>query len=125
MWRVVIHLRLALARANHTVTIIGSKAYIFGGEGADGKITSTDIHAVVLPGSKEAGSEYACYPAAPLEDAHGVISARTKHAACSRGKHVVVHGGCNEDGSAVEEGSCLWLWDSERLKWAKVIAGGK
>ncbi|KAK3933559.1 putative kelch domain-containing protein [Diplogelasinospora grovesii] len=115
---------LDLARSHHTVTVIGNKAHIFGGQRPDGTLCSTDVHAIALSADGEVGAQYACYPAFPLQDAATgeiqVPAPRSRHAACARGKFVVIHGGCDGSGTPVEEDACLWLWDSESLKWTKV-----
>lgn len=120
------HPRLALARSNHTVTVINDKAYIFGGEQAGGKLCNTDVHVISLPSTTKPAAEYACYPAFPLkEDATGdllVPAPRKGHAACARGKYVVIHGGSDHNGTPIDEDACLWLWDSETLRWSKLHA---
>lgn len=49
-------------------------------------------------------------------------SPRKNHAACARGKYVVIHGGSDDKGGLIDEGACLWMWDSETLRWAKINA---
>lgn len=117
---------LALARSHHTVTVIGDKAYIFGGERASRELCNTDIHAFSLPSDTKPTAEYACYPAFPVkETATGellVPSPRRGHAACARGKYVLLHGGSDENGTPIDENACIWLWDSETLAWGKINA---
>lgn len=118
--------RLALARSHHTVTVIDDKAYIFGGQESTGNLCSTDVHAVSLPSDTKPASEYACYPAFPLKEAATgellVPSPRKDHAACAKGKYLVIHGGSDKDGNPIDEDACLWLWDSETLRWSKIHA---
>lgn len=117
---------LALARSHHTVTVVQDQAYIFGGEQSDGKLCNTDVHAISLPSETKPTSEYACYPAFPVKEASTgellVPSPRKNHAACAKGKYIVIHGGSDESGNPVDEDACLWLWDSETLRWAKIHA---
>lgn len=125
-WSPLTYHRLALARSSHTVTVIGDKAYIFGGEQAGGKLCNTDVHAISLPSDTKPAAEYACYPAFPVkEDSTGdliVPAPRKGHAACARGKYVVIQGGSGESGTPIDGGACIWLWDSETLRWAKIHA---
>ncbi|UPK91199.1 hypothetical protein LCI18_002134 [Fusarium solani-melongenae] len=114
---------LALARSHHTVTVINNRAYIFGGNKEDGQLCSNEVHAVSLPGEQQGNGEYACYPAVGEEDA--CPAPRVNHAACARGDTLIVHGGQESDGQAPNEGSCLWLWDANTLKWEKMEAVGK
>lgn len=117
---------LALARSHHTVTVIQDKAYLFGGEQAPGKLCNTDVHALSLPSDAKPASEYACYPAFPVKEAATgellVPSPRKDHAACAKGKYLVIHGGSDENGNPIDEDACLWLWDSETLRWSKIRA---
>ncbi|KUI64872.1 Acyl-CoA-binding domain-containing protein 4 [Cytospora mali] len=117
---------LALARSRHTVTVIGDKAYIFGGEQSNGRLCNTDVHAISLPSDTKPAAEYACYPAFPVKETTTgellVPSPRRGHAACARGKYVLVHGGSDENGTPIDEDACIWLWDSETLAWGKVHA---
>ena len=63
--------RLSLARANHTVTIVDNKAYIFGGETAGDQLASNEMHAITLEHKSKEKPEfdYSVYPA--LEDEVG------------------------------------------------------
>lgn len=51
-----------------------------------------------------------------------VPSPRKGHAACARGKYVLVFGGSDENGSPIDEDACIWFWDSENLAWGKLHA---
>lgn len=117
---------MALARSRHTVTVIGDKAFIFGGETTKGKLCNTDVHAISLPSTTKPAAEYACYPAFPVKDTTSgellIPSPRRDHAACARGKYVLIHGGSDENGDSINEDACIWMWDSETLRWAKIQA---
>ena len=117
---------MALARSRHTVTVIGDKAYIFGGEQSDRKLCTTDVHAISLSSDTKPAAEYACYPAFPVKETTTgellVPAPRKGQAACERGKYVLIHGGVDENGTPIDEDACIWLWDSETLAWGKVHA---
>jgi len=104
---------------------VNHKACIFGGEAADGQLSSTDFHVLSLPSvtKGEPVAAYACYPALAMQDAGTgetyVPSPRSRHAAAARGQFVVVQGGADASGKLIPE-TCLWLWDSESLKWTKI-----
>ncbi|KAI8180766.1 Tip elongation aberrant protein 3 [Colletotrichum sp. SAR 10_65] len=116
---------LSLARSHHSVTVINHKACIFGGETADGQLCTTDFHVLSLPAvtNGEPVAAYACYPAFAMQDVETgktyIPAPRTKHAACARGQFAIIHGGADANGKPIEE-TCLWLWDSESLKWTKI-----
>ena len=140
----------SLARSHHTVTVIGDRAYIFGGEQSDGQLCDTDVHAVSLSsgprddttavpsaqdvnnGSAPSERNHDRYPAFPLKDATTgellVPRPRTRHAAAARGNYMLIHGGLNASGTAppdkeaVEDAATIWLWDAGSLKWARIHA---
>ena len=111
--------RLELARSHHTTTVLGNKAYIFGGKRADGTLCSNTLQGIALPVADQhpGDSEYVCYPAVSATDR--VPSPRSNHAACVRGDSLVVHGGEGPDGNPLDE-SCLWIWSSSSLQWTKI-----
>lgn len=117
---------MALARSHHTVTVLDDKAYVFGGQTSAGKLCNTDVHAVSLPSQTKPAADYACYPAFPVKETTTgdllVPSPRKGHAACVRGKHILIHGGSDESGNSIDEDACLWMWDSETLRWTKIHA---
>ncbi|KAL8377238.1 hypothetical protein RB595_008086 [Gaeumannomyces hyphopodioides] len=139
----------SLARSHHTVTVIGDRACVFGGEQADGQLCNTDVHAVTLssgpgddttaaPSAQDANDtvpsqrSHDRYPAFPLKDATTgellVPRPRTRHAAAARGNYLLVHGGVNASGTAppdktaVEDAATIWLWDAGSLKWTRIHA---
>lgn len=122
--------RQALARSNHTVTVIDNKAYIFGGEDSNGQLCPTDIYSVTLPTTANKTSptdgettrtEYGYFKVPTSPETLQVPKPRKKHAACAQGKYVVIHGGVNGEGKPIEEDdNCLWLWDSETNQWSRL-----
>lgn len=109
--------RRSLARSCHTVTVIGNKAYIFGGDTATGILASTDVHVVTLEHSGEPDMDYSLIPALSTFDHGKTPTARSKHAACAFHGSVAVFGGCDERGALVDEKSCLWLFSPDRKSW--------
>lgn len=135
---------------HHTVTVIGDRAYIFGGEQPDGQLCNTDVHAVSLSsgprgdttavpsaqgindGSAPSDRSHDRYPAFPLKDASTgellVPRPRTRHAAAARGNYMLIHGGLNAPGTsppgeeAKKDAATIWLWDAGSLKWARIHA---
>jgi hypothetical protein len=112
--------RLSLARSNHTLTVLHNKAYIFGGETAHGELASNDMHIVTLVASEKPDKDYQLLPALASDESNGVPVARSKHAACVLDGSIAVYGGCDEKGNVIEEGSCIWLFDTEKLSWSQV-----
>ncbi|KAF2117912.1 hypothetical protein BDV96DRAFT_517743 [Lophiotrema nucula] len=110
----------SLARANHSLTVVGNKAYIFGGTTDAGDATN-DIHIVTLGEEVQPESDYHLVPALPNEDGGPVPVARDAHAACSYEKRVAIYGGFCQ-GEAIDESCCIWTFDTEKLTWAKLQA---
>ena len=102
--------RLSLARSDHTLSVVASKAYLFGGETASGKLASNDMHAVGLEPTEKLQPEYSVVPAVAKEESGKVPIARTKHAACAFNACVAIYGGVNETGEMIDEQSTVWLY---------------
>ncbi|KAI0392178.1 hypothetical protein F5Y17DRAFT_437804 [Xylariaceae sp. FL0594] len=112
----------SLARRDHTLTIVGEKAYIFGGRTDGDQLATNDIHCIALPVKNAPTPKYQVVPAIPSTEGGSVPAPRTQHGACSLGKCVVIHGGCDENGTPIEEGSKLWLYDTENSNWQALEA---
>ncbi|KAK4183551.1 hypothetical protein QBC35DRAFT_443201 [Podospora australis] len=120
-----------LARSNHTLTIIGDKAYIFGGEDADGKLCNSNLQALALPPAKthtDPGTSnqalHETFPPFPTQDATTgetlVPAPRKDHAAASRKDTLLIHGGRDASGQPIDEGNCIWACDINALRWSKL-----
>jgi hypothetical protein len=109
--------RRSLARSHHTVTVLGNKAYIFGGYTADNSVASNDVHVVTYEYSGKPEMDYGLVPAIPTNEDGKVPQARTNHAACAFHGNVVVYGGSDEKEQLIAEKSSLWLFNPERKTW--------
>lgn len=112
--------RLSLARANHTVTVVGNKAYIFGGETASGKLASNEVHAVTLEHTDQQPEfDYSVLPALAddIEGSGRTPAARTKHAASHLNVCVAVFGGVDENGKLVDREPIIWLYVTAKSAW--------
>ena len=120
----LIQSRLSLARSDHTLSVVGNKAYIFGGETTEGKLAYRDIHAVTLESSGEPESSYSVIPAvADVKDGE-VPAARKKHAACAFNVCVAVFGGADEQDQLVDSQSTIWLFNTSKAAW-EVMEGSQ
>ncbi|KAK4196654.1 hypothetical protein QBC40DRAFT_6000 [Triangularia verruculosa] len=121
-----------LTRSNHTLTVIGDKAYLFGGVDASGNLCLPTVHAISLPQDKSQtdpltskSTSQADYPPFPTKDIStgdlNVPTPRQNHAACARGnRYILIHGGEDASGKPIEEDNVIWQWDSETLAWTKL-----
>lgn len=131
--RSLIHLRASLARSNHSLTIVGDKAFIFGGETGESQLATTEIHVISLLSSeeleKQGESQYALLPALPAgstggeapaaseDDSNSVPVARTRHAACAFNVCVAVFSGRDAQGDAIDEKGRIWLFNTAKSTW--------
>ncbi|RMZ67920.1 kelch domain-containing [Pyrenophora seminiperda CCB06] len=107
----------SLARSNHTVTVIGNKAYIFGGTTGNDVLSSNEVHVVTLQHSGKPEMDYSMIPALPTSEDGPTPTARSDHAACAFHGNIVVYGGSDENDSLIDENSSLWLFSPERKTW--------
>ncbi|RYP35940.1 hypothetical protein DL767_003629 [Monosporascus sp. MG133] len=107
--------RSSLMRSHHTVTVVGSKAYIFGGKISQTDLASTDVHSIAL--AAIVTPEYQVLPAIPANQCGHIPSARQGHAACAHGSSIAVYGGCDQKGDIIADRHRIWLYDTERLVW--------
>jgi len=107
-------LRRSLTRSNHTITIVNDKAYLFGGETADGELASNDIHIVNLAPEKNKEPEYQLIPALACGDK--VPLSRMRHTACAFRNGVVIYGGVSSTDQPADPGE-IWFFSPESLAW--------
>lgn len=110
----------SLVRSNHTLTVVGDRAYVFGGQTDSGKLASNDTHSFALPTATKPQSDYHLTPTASLPGDAKVPSPRTGHAACALGNRLVVFGGLDESGKVLEE-TTIWLHDPSESAWEAVL----
>ncbi|EMC95808.1 hypothetical protein BAUCODRAFT_131592 [Baudoinia panamericana UAMH 10762] len=107
---------LSLTRSEHSVSVVGNKAYVFGGETASGKLASADIHAVTLASRDKPEPDYSVVPAISDTEGGAVPRARKRHAACSFNVCVAVFGGLDESENIIDDGT-LWLFNTAKSTW--------
>lgn len=127
------HCRASLARSNHSLTVVGDKAYIFGGNTGEGQLATTDIHAISLLPENEAEKagepQYALLPALPVgstggeasgirnDGSDGVPTQRSRHAACAFNICIAVFSGSDANGDAIDEKGRIWLFNTAKSSW--------
>lgn len=111
--------RSSLLRSHHTLTVVGDKAYVFGGQTSQGKLATNTIHSIALPTASTATPEYQVLPAIAAEEGP-VPAPRTRLSACALDNYIAIYGGCDESGNLLDEGANIWLFNTERLYWEKI-----
>ncbi|XXG95336.1 hypothetical protein Hte_001597 [Hypoxylon texense] len=106
-----------ISRSHHTLTVIGDRAYIFGGRTSQDKLANNNLHSIALSTSNNA-PEYQVLPAIAAENDGPVPAPRSNHSACALTSCVALYGGCDEAGNVIDEGAKIWLYDVEKLSWA-------
>ena len=109
--------RLSLARSDHTLCVVGSKAYIFGGETAAGKLSSNDVHCINLDSSDNSAPNYSIIPAIPEVEGGEVPEPRKRHAACALNVCVAMFGGSDDVGGILKKPHLIWLFNTATSKW--------
>ncbi|KAK7189709.1 kelch domain-containing protein [Paraphaeosphaeria sporulosa] len=107
----------SLTRSNHTLTIVDSKAYIYGGETADATVATNDMHVVNLEPGANHEPDYQLIPAIPQEEDGRIPRGRTNHAACAFQEGVVVYGGTSSTGQPADDGD-VWLFTPSSKTWS-------
>ncbi|KAK6203802.1 hypothetical protein LQW54_008716 [Pestalotiopsis sp. IQ-011] len=111
----------SLVRSHHSLTVVGDRAYIFGGQTESGTIANNDIHSFALPTADKPQPDYHLIPAITFETGTQVPKPRTGHAACALGERLVIFGGLDENGKVLDE-TTVWLYDPLRSAWEAVSA---
>lgn len=109
-----------LPRSSHTLTVVGGRAYIFGGKNEKGELAGDEMHIVTLPlkTRTDGESDYICVPALGIEGDGQVPEARSGHGACAIGDCIYVFGGQGAGSGALDENGRIWLFDTNSLHWS-------
>ncbi|KAI1323116.1 hypothetical protein F5Y16DRAFT_384704 [Xylariaceae sp. FL0255] len=110
----------SLARSCHSLAHINKRIYIFGGLTGSNDLATTDIHSIALPVKDSSVPDYKVSPAIPAAADGAVPAARAEHAACALGSQLAIHGGRDSNGDLIDEGSVIWLFDTEKSTWQKI-----
>lgn len=105
-----------LPRAQHTVTVVKGRAYVFGGEVEPNKLADNDMHVVILPSSGVLEADYTTYPARATNGFDDVPSPRKGHTAVAIGDSIYLFGG-QGDGLSDEKGR-IWVYSTISNTWS-------
>ncbi|KAI1846418.1 hypothetical protein JX265_011903 [Neoarthrinium moseri] len=110
----------SLARSNHSLTVVGDRAYIFGGQTDAGKLATNHVHSFALPTKDKAQADYHLTPAIALAEGGPVPQSRRSHSACALGGRIAVFGGVDESGSTIVD-PAIWLYDPQKSAWEATL----
>lgn len=108
---------MILARSGHSLSVVGKKAFIYGGETSAGKLAGGDVHSFTIPSSEKPQPEYDVAQPEPFAEGGKVPAPRKRHAACALTERIAVFGGVDENGETISEGAKIWLFDTGKQKW--------
>ena len=107
-----------LPRSSHSLSVVGGRAYIFGGEEKPREPVANDMHIITLP-SSGADADYRTIQASPVTDGGEVPEPRVGHTANAIGDQVYVFGGRGGKAmAALEEKGRVWAFDTTTAKWS-------
>lgn len=109
-----------LARSSHTLSVIGHRAYIFGGEIAPRQPVDNAMHVLTLPSAELQDCDYEAVPAkpSPSSPSSDIPAARVGHAAAAINHCIYVFGGRGgPDMKALEEHGRVWCFDTTARTW--------
>ncbi|KAM0796860.1 hypothetical protein BDR22DRAFT_975765 [Usnea florida] len=113
-----------LPRSNHSLTVVGGRAFIFGGEDETGSVAGDEVHIVTLPLKKKSNHDgevdYKCVPSLGEGEDGKVPGPRVGHTAVAIGERIYLFGGKGKDGQVVEEMGRVWVFDTDTLAWTHV-----
>ncbi|KKY20945.1 putative kelch repeat protein [Phaeomoniella chlamydospora] len=104
-----------LPRSSHSLTVIGDRAYVFGGEIEPREPVSNDVEVLII-GRNNAKAE--SITAKPVDGSEGVPAARVGHTASGARNRMFVFGGRGgAEMTALEENGRLWVFDPKEEGW--------
>lgn len=108
-----------LPRSSHSLSVIKSKAYIFGGEVDSREPVDNHMHVYTLPSSEHDEVDYQIIHAQGTTDKGHVPSPRVGHTACAVDDRIYVFGG--RGGKAMkplEEKGRVYVYDTKLNNWS-------
>ncbi len=109
---------LPLPRSAHSLSVIGTRAYIFGGRSQDGKPATNDIHELELPTPDTENTAAIINTITAIGETGDVPQARLHHTAAVARQRIFVFGGQNpKTEKVIEENGRLWVFDPLDSKW--------
>ncbi len=110
-----------LPRSSHSLSIIKSKAYIFGGEKTPRQPVDNHIHVFTLPSSEHDEVDYQTIPAQAVSSDEQVPPPRVGHTASVVNDRIYVFGG--RGGKAMQplqENGRVWVFDTRLNLWSSL-----
>jgi hypothetical protein len=106
-----------LHRAHHSISVIGGRAYIFGGESSPGTLADNSMHVVILPSSSVVEADFKFITARPSVKDGPVPDPRKGHSAVVIENEIYIFGG-ELSPKAKEEAARVWVFDTISNKWS-------
>jgi N-acetylneuraminic acid mutarotase len=108
-----------LPRSSHSLSVIKSKAYIFGGEEKPREPVENHMHVFTLPSSEDDEVDYQIIPAVASAGAGDVPPPRVGHTASKVDDRIYVFGGRGgKEMKPLEEQGRVWVYDTKLNSWS-------
>lgn len=114
-----------LLRSSHTLSVVGNKAFIFGGDitpsEQDGsQVADNAMHVFTLPSTALTEADYQSIPARPAQQGGDVPPARMAHTASVIDNSIFIFAGstAGPDTKPLEENGRIWIFDTRFNTWS-------
>ena len=107
---------ISVPKAEHTVSVIKGRAYLFGGVSnadGEGELAENDVHVILLPTSGMESEDYL-----RLAAGEGSPPKRRGHVAAAIDEQIFFFGGIGADGRPLDEGGRVWTFDTVSNSWS-------
>ncbi|KAH6616688.1 hypothetical protein C7974DRAFT_402260 [Boeremia exigua] len=105
-----------LPRSQHSISIVKGRAYVFGGEIAQGQLADNNMHIIILPSSGVTNADYTFKVAQAANGFDDVPGPRKGHTAVVIGDAIYVFGG--EGDSVNDESGRVWVYQTVSNTWS-------
>lgn len=110
-----------LQRSSHTCSVVGDRAYIFGGEISPRQPVDNAMHVFTLPSTSLTDADYQVIPAKAEVQGGAVPEARVGHSAATIDHSIYVFGGRGgADMKALEEHGRIWVFNTRSNTWSYI-----
>jgi hypothetical protein len=110
-----------LPRSSHTLSVVGGRAYIFGGEVNPREPVDNDMHIITLPSGSVSSADYKKVPAKAETAGGEVPEKRVGHTAAVIGERIFIFGGRGgKEMKPLEENGRVWVYDTRLDLWSNL-----
>lgn len=105
----------AIPRSSHSLSVVGDRAYIFGGHSQDAKFSTNDIEELQIATEDNITTNLKTITA--IGENGNVPQARTHHTATVARNRIFVFGGRDSNSQVLPENGRIWVFDPLQSNW--------